>query len=114
MRVNYKSDNFFILSMLFLAIAAWIITAIIASTSCGPVIDAGDAIYQNAMEGKGCEPASFECWKNKLLICNASHEREVNLDCDAYETPRSCCAIGGLYSCYRPYECQEVHDDTAE
>lgn len=85
-----------------------VLAVVVISLNCGPAIDAGDAVYQKAMEGKGCKPATSECSGTALRICNADHVWEVNVDCSDYETPRKCCVIGGKPNCYKPYECEEV------
>jgi hypothetical protein len=80
---------------------AWIVWG------CGPIIGAGDAVYQEVMDGKGCEPASFKCLQSTLLICNADHEWDELIDCTSYEPMQACCTLEGKAGCYKPEDCQK-------
>lgn len=91
--------------------SAVIMTAVIVSMAgCGPALPLGDAIYQEAMQGKGCLPTSAMCDGNRLMLCNADHKWEENTNCEHYETPRECCTIGDQTGCFRARDCKEVSD----
>lgn len=92
----------------YTAALAIIVLLAVAIHNCGPAIDIGDAVYQKSMKGKGCEPATSECSETALMLCNADHVWEVNVDCSDYEPHRECCVIGGTPGCFYPYECKEV------
>ncbi len=78
-------------------------------------LNAGDAVYQDYMEGKGCEPATFACQGSSQMECNADHVWEVNVDCTDYEPePRACCAINGRPNCYLVTQCEGALNAQAE
>ena len=93
-----------------LAAVALLAVVIISMSGCGPALEAGDKVYQKAMEGKGCEPTASQCDGSQLMLCNADHEWELNTDCNDYGMSRQCCTIGGNPGCYRTEECGEVSD----
>ncbi len=83
------------------------VVAVSVATSCGPALEAVDAIQQERLKGVGCDPTDSICDGNTLMLCNADHEWEVNTNCGDYETPRQCCEIIGDAGCYKADECEE-------
>jgi hypothetical protein len=78
---------------------------------CGPtqtVIDKGDEIYQDYMEGKGCEPTNLGCARDQLMICDADHEWAPLTQCNDYvpRGSRQCCVLEGKAGCYRVEDCE--------
>jgi hypothetical protein len=96
--------KFLLMGLTFSLVA--VVFAAILNTGCGPALAVGDAIYQKAMEGKGCGPTASSCEGDKLLLCNADHIWELNTDCADFETQRTCCTIEKTPGCYRVNECE--------
>lgn len=86
-----------------------IIAIVIAYTlcSCGPALNAGDAIYQKSMEGQGCEPASLKCIGSQLATCQADHTWQVNTDCKKYSPSLACFTLDNEPGCYAPERIEE-------
>lgn len=79
---------------------------------CGPVLGAGDAVYQEVMDGKGCEPATAKCLKSTLMECNGDHMWDETIDCTSYEPePRACCVIDGQPGCFLVADCKGAQSE---
>lgn len=85
---------------------AFLTTVAVLNSGCGPAINAGDALYQEILDGKGCEPATSVCDGNRLMLCNADHRWEKNVNCADFEMPRECCTISGVAGCFKQTECK--------
>lgn len=79
---------------------------------CGPILGAGDAVYQEVMDGKGCEPATAKCLQSTLMECNADHLWDETIDCTSYEPePRACCVVDGQPGCFLIAQCEDVQNE---
>ena len=99
---NEKSEIFFAVGLLAISIAALLLVFLSCNPAAQHLIDTGDAIYQDGLQGKGCEPTTIICRESVLMICNADHEHSKLVDCNSYEPKLVCETRDGKPGCYLP------------
>jgi len=85
-----------------------VLGTLILNLGCRQILEKSDSELQELMEGTGCPPTESACKGNVLMLCNANHVWETNVDCSDFNAPKQCCVVAEVTSCYDAEECN--HD----